>query len=357
MHSPVIHELFRSLDLPPTAAGQLDWVTGIYRINRTVAEWQAYFANQGSDRDMTLTLAHEMQHFLQISSLSYLHRFASLLYYSIAEVVTACYNHMSALPATLSENKAVRDAVWDLQWREADGVSVIDIVESLTYFFEVNADNPVTTSAYVALLNDADDLPDEYKRAFRYLYERGGRNGATAALFEILCHMSLCSATPRECFAMLAARLRSGDVNVNMTFGEIVAFCEKNDPHHWGFAWDWRQRLGAAFPQHPVFGSLETAIRDETMSNNFIKYLLSPHQFFDPFLQLALGPPILFNPSSDWTAAGFNEWPLDVGLALRNATAEEKRKRGMWYLYMAAASRKYLGAFGTPPATVRLIRP
>ena len=85
---------------------------------------------------------HEMHHFLQISALSYLHRFASLLYYSIAEVVTACYNDMSALPATLRENQAVRDAVWDLQWREPDGVSVIDIVESLTHFVEVTATSP-----------------------------------------------------------------------------------------------------------------------------------------------------------------------------------------------------------------------
>lgn len=353
MRSPVIRELFRSLDLPPTAAGQLDWVTGTYRINRTVGEWQAYFANPSSDPDLTLTLVHEMHHFLQISSLSYLHRFASLLYYSIAQVVETCYNDMRALPATLHTNDAVRDAVWDLQWREPDGVSVIDIVESLTHFVEVNTGKPVTTSAYVALLNDADDLPDEYKRAFRYLYERGGTNGATAALFEILCHMSLCSATPRECFAMLAGCLRSGEVNVNMTFRQMVTFCEKNDPHHWGFAWDWRQQFGADFPQHPIFGSLETAIRDETMSTNFMKYLLSPHQFFDPFLRLAQGPPILFNPYPDGTAAGFNEWPLDVGLALRNATAEEKRKRGMWCLYMASASRRYLGAFGTPPTGVR----
>jgi len=89
MHSPVIRELFRSLDLPPTAAGQLDWVTGMYRINRTVGEWQACFANPANDLDLTTTLVHEMHHFLQISMFSYLHRFASLLYYSIADVVTA----------------------------------------------------------------------------------------------------------------------------------------------------------------------------------------------------------------------------------------------------------------------------
>jgi hypothetical protein len=353
MNSPIIRELFSSLDLPPTAAGQLDWVTGTYRINLTVGEWEAYFANPANDPEMTVTLVHEMHHFLQISSLSYLHRFASLLYYSIAEAVKDCYNDMSALPATLDANDAVRDAVWDLQWREPDGVSVLDIIESLTYFIEINTEKPIATSAYVALLNDADDLPDEYTRAFRNLYELSARNGDTAALFEILCHMSLCSATPRECFAMLGERVRSGEVNVNMTFDQMVTFCEKNDPHHWGFAWDWRQQLGADFPQHPIFGSLETAIREETLWQNFIKYLLSPHQFLDPFLRLAQGPPILFNPYPDGTAPGFNEWPLDVGLALRNATAEEKRKRGMWFLYMASASRKYLGAFGTPPATVR----
>jgi hypothetical protein len=297
-----------------------------------------------------------MHHFLQISALSYLHRFASLLYYSIAKVVTACYNDMSDLPETLEANDAVRDAVWDLQYRESDGVSVIDIVESLTHFIEVNSDKPVRTSAYVELLqHDEDDLPEEYKRGFLYLYEHGGRNGATAAFFEILCHMSLCSACPRECFAMLAAHLRSGEVNETMTFDTMLAFCESKDPHHWGFAWDWRQRVGAAFPRHLIFGSLEGAIGDETMSKNFVKYLLSPHQFFDPFLPLAQAPPILFNPYPDGTTAGFNEWPADVGLALRKATAEEKRKRLTWFLYMAAASRKYLGSFGIPPATVRPI--
>lgn len=353
MYSPVIRELFRSLDLPPTAAGQLDWVTGTYRINRTVGEWRAYMANPTKDRDLTLTLMHEMHHFLQISALSYLHRFASLLYYSIAEVVTACYNDMSALPAALRENQAVRDAVWDLQWREPDGVSVIDIVESLTHFVEVNSNKPVATSAYVALLNDAEDLPDEYKRGFLYLYERGGRHGATAALFEILCHMALCSARPRECFDMLAAHLRSGEVNVNMTFDQVLAICENKDAHHWGFAWDWRERLGAAVPRHPIFGSLETAIQDATVSQTFVKYLLSPHQFFDPFMLLAQAPPILFNPYPHGTVAGFNEWPVNVGLGLLKATAEEQRKRVTWVLYMAAASRKYLGAFGTPPSTVR----
>lgn len=353
MHSPVIRELFRSLDLPPTAAGQLDWVTGTYRINRTVSEWRAYFANTDQDPDLTMTLVHEFHHFLQISAFSYLHRFASLLYYSIAAVVKACYNDMSTLPATLGDDKAVRDAVWDLQWREPDDVSIIDIVESLTHFVEMNTDKPIRTSAYVQLLKDADDLPDEYKRGFLYLYERGGKDGATAALFEVLCHMSLCSARPRECFAMLAASLSSGEVNGNMTFDQILALCQNKDSHHWGFAWDWRQRVGPTLPQHPIYGSLESAIRDEDMSQDFIKYVLSPHQFGAPFMRLAQAPPILFNPYPDGTAAGFNEWPADVGLALRKATVEEKRKRVLWFLYMAAASRKYLGTFGTPPATVR----
>jgi len=47
---------------------------------------------------------------------------------------------MSALPATLSAHQSVRDAVWDLQWREPDGASVFDIVESLTHFVEVNSE-------------------------------------------------------------------------------------------------------------------------------------------------------------------------------------------------------------------------
>src|SRR4051812_22864061 len=118
MPSPVIHELFKSLDLAPTVAGQLDWVAGIYRINRTVGEWPGYLENPANDPDLTATLMHEMHHFLQISCLSYLHRFASLLYYSVADVVSHCYSDMSALPETLHLNDAVRDAVWDLQWRE-----------------------------------------------------------------------------------------------------------------------------------------------------------------------------------------------------------------------------------------------
>ena len=154
---------------------------------------------------------------------------------------------------------------------------------------------------------------------------------------------------------MLAAHLRSGEVNETMTFDTMLAFCESKDPHHWGFAWDWRQRLGADVPRHPIFGSLEGAIQDETMSTNFKKYLLSPHQFFEPFLRLAQAPPSLFNPYPDGTAAGFHEWPVDVGVALRNATAEEKRKRVTWFLYMASASRKCLGAFGIPPATVHQV--
>jgi hypothetical protein len=72
-------------------------------------------------------------------------------------------------------------------------------------------------------------------------------------------------------------------------------------------------------------------------------------------MPLAQAPPILFNPYPEAAAAGFNEWPVDVGLGLRKATAEEKRKHVTWLLYMASASRKYLGAFGTPPATVRPI--
>ena len=351
--SPVVHELFSSLDLQPLVAGQLDWVAGIYRINRTVGEWQAYFANPVNDPELTLTLVHEMHHFLQISSLSYLHRFASLLYYSVAEVVRSYYDDLSALPPTLPMNDAVRDAVWDLQWREPDGVSVLDIVESLTYFVEVNTEAPVRTSAYVAQLDEADDLPEEYKRGFLHAFELSGRHGDLAALFEIICHLSLCSGAPRACLSMLAEGVRSGDVHANMTFDQIVTHCEQHDPDHWGFAWDWRQRLGGAVPQHPVFGSLETALDNQTMYVNFVRYMLSPHQSFEPFLQLALAPPILFNAYPAGAAAGFDEWPLDVGLALRDATPEQKRSEGTWCLYMASASRKYLDALGTPPSTLR----
>jgi len=352
MPSPVIHELFSSLDLSPTVAGQLDWVAGTYRINRTVGEWTGYFANPANDLDLTVTLTHEMHHFVQVSSLSYLHRFATLLYYSVAKVVKECYNDMSMLPATLDMDTA-RDAVWDLQWREADGVSVLDIIESLTYFVEVNTATPRRTSEYAAELIEAEELPDEYKRAFLHAFELSGKHGDTAAIFETICHLSLCSARPRECFSMLATSIRTGEVNAEMALSDLFAFCEQNDPHHWGLAWDWRQRLGPDFPRHPVFGSLETAIQDEDMYLNFLRYLVSPHKFFDPFLQLALGPPILFNAYPTATDPGYDEWPLDVGLALRGASAEEKRKHAMWVLYMASASRKYLGAFGTPPSTVR----
>ena len=351
--SPVIHELFNALDLAPTVAGQLDWVAGIYRINRTVGEWQGYFENPANDPDLTVTLVHEMHHFLQISCLSYLHRFASLLYYSVADVVSHCYNDMSALPETLHLNDAVRDAVWDLQWREDDGVSVLDIVESLTYFVEVNTEKPMRTSAYIAALDAADELPDEYKRAFLHAYKLGGEDGATAAYFEAICHLSLCSMAPRECFSMLAEAVRSGDVNDHSTLAQMITLCEENDPHYWGFAWDWRKRVAPDFPRHPIFGSLETVISLEPLDENFIRYVLSPHKFFDSFLQVAMAPPILFNSYPEMNYAGFEKWPIDVGLAMRAANAEEKRKKGTWSLFMAAASRKYFDAFGTPPSTVR----
>lgn len=349
--SPVIRELFSSLRLSPTVAGQLDWVAGIYRVNRTVGEWRAYFADPKTDLDLTMTLSHEMHHFMQISSLSYLHRFASLMYYTVADVVRDCYNDMSALPDTLYMNDTLRDDVWDLQWRAPDGVSVIDIVESLTYFVEVNTERPRRTSEYAAELEASDDVPPEYKRAYLHAFELSGGNGDMGALFEIMCHVSLCSGAPRDCFSMLAESVRSGAVNANMTLADIVAYCERNDTHYMGFAWEWRESLGSDFPQHPTFGPLKNALADEGTWESFVRYMISPHKSLDPFINLALAPPILFNPYPG-RDPGFDEWPLDVGRALRGATPDEKRKHGMWCLYMASASRKYFDAFGTPPSTV-----
>lgn len=354
--SPVIHRLFESLELPATVAGQLDWVAGMYRINRTIGEWEAYFEDPAADLDLSITLTHEMHHFMQVSSLSYMHRFALLLYWAVAAEVQTCYNDLSKLPATLKDqHNIVRDTVWDLNWREPEGISVMDIIESLTYFVEVNTARPRRTTAFAAELTAAIELPDEYKRAYLHAFELSEGNGNMAAIFELMCHLSLCSGKPRECFSMLARSLATGDVVVDdtMSVGDVIAFCRANDPDHWGFAWEWKEQFDSGVPSHPVFSTLEPAIQDADMYLNFLKYIASPHKFFEPFTKLALEPPILFNGHPTATFPGFGEWPMEVGRAMHGASTEKKRKHGLWVLYVASASRKYLNVIGVPPSNVR----
>ena len=85
--SEVIRALLRRLELPPSVAGEIDWVSGVIRVNRSQAQWASYFSNPSADLALTKTLFHECQHVIQISLLTYLYRFVLQMHALVALMV------------------------------------------------------------------------------------------------------------------------------------------------------------------------------------------------------------------------------------------------------------------------------
>jgi len=344
-----IHDLLDALELPPGTAAQLDWVTGSMRINKTVAQWRHFHHNKASDIELIVTLNHEIHHFVQLSMFSYLFRFVQLTNAIIAGLVDTHYNDLSKLPDALGANERLfRDSVWDLTWRDDGRLSVVDIVESLTYFVQQNSLKSWPEEEYRQHLADV-VVPDVYKLGYTRFVGRAG--SANYKLFPITCGLSLCSMDPRACFDEMTGAIGEGKINYRSTMPDMVAYCRSVDPGFVGFSWEWQKTLGeAANMLHPVYGPLLRILEGDQVSAT--KYLFSPAtELDDRYFQLALAGGTILNPTADTTAAGFREWQVETA-HWGNLSAEAKRKRGLKLLYMTGAARKYIGAIGQPPAGV-----
>ena len=347
--SPLVHALFERLRLPPAVAAQVDWGSGVLLVNRGMAQWQQFFKDPKADPPLLTTLEHEAHHIVQISTLTYLYRFAVAIHTLAASILDQHYNNLSSLPETLGDRAdAVKNLVWDLNWRDSDGLSVIDIVESLTYFSQVNAVAQLSHLAYLEHVRRP-RVGDKYRRGYEVfdVYTRGVAD--PSPFFPIICHLSLCSWEPRTCFAGLSKALAAGRIANDISLKDLLAICQELEPKFPGFAWE----IQSALPQLGIrftFTEFQnTLTADAGMMQNLWQYLLQPHVHSMTFFGTALGmTPAILNPVSDADASDFRKWFVDMR-GIRSFGRFTLDQRRFWLLYLAAVSRKYVEPIGTPP--------
>jgi hypothetical protein len=347
--SPLVHALFDRLRLPPSVAAEVDWASGVLLVNRGLAQWQQLFKDPMADPPLLTTLEHEAHHIIQISTLTYLYRFAVTIHSVVASILNEHYGNLQALPETLGpQAEVVRNLVWDLNWRDEDGLSVVDIVESLTYFNEANAVHEFSHTDYLEYLRKR-QVADVYKRGYEVFdkYTRGVTN--PSPLFPVICHLSLCSWDPRKCFVGLATALAAGRISNQPALTDLLSICEQLDPTFPGLAPEFRRQL-PTFGIRCTFTEVQDALTaDEQTVQKLWGYFVQPHQHSTTFMLPALArTPAVLNPVGDSGAADFRKWFTDMR-GIRSFGAFTMEQRPYWLLYLAAVSRKYVESVGTPP--------
>jgi hypothetical protein len=345
--SPLVHELFNRLRLAPSVAAQVDWASGILRVNRGVTEWQEFFRNPQRDAALLRTLEHEAHHVVQISTLTYLYRFAISTHAAVAPLLNQYYGNLAGLPDTLGANaEPIKNLVWDLTWRDGDGLSVVDIVESLTYFSQYGAGRHA--SEYLTHLQRA-RVDEVYERGFLVFAKYTPNVANASAFFPIACHLSLCSWDPRASFVALAKAVADGRIGERSSLEHVLELCREADPSFPGFAWEFSRTL-PPMPIRFTFAEVQTLLtQDAEAIAKLWPYFIDPGAHSLDFFALVYSQaPALLNPIADADYGDYRKWLIDMR-GIRDFGAFTIEQRRMWPLFLAAVSRKYIEPIGSPP--------
>lgn len=353
--SQAVHDLNRLLELPDSTLGQLDWSTGILRINTDTPSWQAWRQNPTGNLPLFATLVHEAQHALQISLCGDLFR-TSLYFYGIAEQIHARFPDASDYPDSLDgvldddTLEFTRDRAWDLTYVGEGDVSLLQIVEGVTHLTEQRIfSNDYDTHSYLEYLPYA-LVGETYTHAFKRFYELSGQHEQTIWYFPPACHLALCSQVPQRSFCAMAEALSQGRVGQNDGIDRLYDICRQNDDSFIGWSWEWAE-TNPHF-RHPFFDRLRTRLQSASHEEEFHRYVIRPDQDIT-LTMAALEQPTILNPVADPEVDGFREWPTMVWHWEGEPSNDEKAREVRRISKLANISRKYMASFGNPPPNVR----
>jgi hypothetical protein len=297
-----------------------------------------------------MAVDHESYHAIQIALFGYLYRFAVTLdviiknsIESLASQQATSYDALfTAISEGITHSDLYRNIIRDLRRVPEGSVSVLDLVEGLTYCSQMAGVVQHQADAYLELLDES-QLPEEYVRAYRHFHDRVGSACNAVRVFPTAAHFSLCSHSPPECFAMLTEAFRTGALSLKTYLPDIIAYCREHDPDYRGFSWEFRDALGQPFPNHPTFGPIrDFFLSHPKRSEIFSKYLLKPDTLdFKTRLDLAVDL-VLLRADPDPHAPGFRKWRM-----LNFKPTDDPHQLSARVL-MAAISRRLMGTVSVP---------
>ena len=353
--NPAIKELNKSLVLPKAVLGQLDWTTGILRINTTHEKWKAWKAAPAAHKSLFSVLWHEGQHAIQIAACTKLYK-TSLYLYGIVRHIDELYPDAADLPDDLANSsldpqllKALQATVWDLSYKK-DDLTILEIVEALTHLTEQRLSKNFDTDSYLAYIPKALVGP-LYTKAYVRFHELSGQHPKSLAFFTPVCHIALCSDTPQTSFCALASALKTGRLTTKSELSDFINICREDDPDFLSWPWDWRRGHGDALV-HPLFERLQSTLLTAAKTGaHFIKYIWQLHTEFDLWMS-SIEQPTILNPVNDPAAPGYREWQALVWHWEGTPDQEEKGRRLRKLVKAATIARRYMAHFGNPPPKV-----
>lgn len=297
------------------------------------------------------SILHESYHAIQIATLGYLYRFATTLYIlirnSLPDGIDDYDELFKTIPAQISQSELYIAIIKDLHRKGPNGLSVLDIVEGLTYCAQTRQNYDYDRERFVEFLHSS-HMPEEYSRAFLHFDNEVGAVCDSVKVFPVVAHLALCSHSPPECFALLSNAYRDRVMTMRTDLPDIIKFCQDNDPDYGGFSWEFLDAFGQTFPDHNAFGPIrDFFLKDPEGNDIFSKFLLVP-ELLGAEDQLAIAVDIvMFKPRPDPANPEYREW---LGLMFKNRELpdDEKISRVGSVKLMSAISRRLMGTVSVP---------
>lgn len=204
--------------------GELNWFSGVMALNISYESWQQF--NEAKDREnMSTIYTHEFFHFLQFSTMGFVHDWAADLFHVLRPIIKRVgSSDFSSLKRIIKEGPALLSsqerATLDQHFlkfdrRDVSGLTARMIFESQAYFVErtvnYNIDNPSDWTPHLIAVPD-----DIYRVAFDFLAYGAGYSVAFE-WFSSVASVSLCSQNPAMSFTQLSLALGRDKSIASMT--------------------------------------------------------------------------------------------------------------------------------------------
>ena len=164
------NEFLTAIGVPRGVAGYLDWTTGLMRVNATHDVWARIARTPDLrtlprwEQGVVETITHETIHFLQITTTSYLYRFAVTLFELVKSAIHFPVHDVSELPirATPELAQKLRAHFATLDARGAHGVTVRSLAEGQAMLAQLRTHwRGLTAGEFLKRLTGS-GLPAEY---------------------------------------------------------------------------------------------------------------------------------------------------------------------------------------------------